>query len=80
MTIRYLKDAVKEGNDFYFHYKGENAGVESAVKDSVVKYEAWYGEEIRQYDDFDDVLNDRFYCGKSILELLAKNIIEINFS
>ena len=79
MTINKLREAVIEcGNDFYFDYNGKKSGVESNVKDSIFTFNAWYGEKSKIYDDFEKMINDKFYSEKSIIDLINDGI-EIRF-
>lgn len=80
MTIEDLKNAIEDGNDVYFTYKGVDAGLESTVIDGVATYDVWYGNDERSYDNLDDALSDPFYDGYSISELLDENATEIRFS
>lgn len=79
MTLDELKNSVEDGNDFYFMYNGVRAGVEATVADSVVNYDIWHGDNEAQFDDFDELVNAPFFDGFSIAELLANDVIEIEF-
>lgn len=79
MTLEELRNAVEDGNDFYFMYNGVRAGVEATVVDSVPTYDVWYGDDEAQYGDFDELVNVPFFGGPSIAELLIDGAIEIEF-
>lgn len=65
MTIGKLKQlVVDEANDFYFSYKNVRAGIENTITNGRIIY---------------DVVNDKFYDGKSIMELLMNRAIVIDF-
>lgn len=55
--------------DLGFEYNGLPSGVTAVVHDSVPEYQAWHGKEIRYYNSVDDVMNDKFYSGKSLYEI-----------
>lgn len=48
--------------------------VEPEVQDSVFTFTMWYGDSFKDYSDFDELLLDGFFDGKSIVDLL--DIIE----
>ena len=79
MTIEKLKNAVDDGNDFYFMYNGVRAGIECTVINSIETYDVWYGDIEKSYGNLDDVLNDPIYGGHTIAELLADDVIEIEY-
>lgn len=56
-------------DDIYFNYNGKKAGVTSEIHDFKPTFQAWYGNEIKYYDNVDDVMCDRFYDGKSLNDL-----------
>lgn len=64
-------------NDVVFDYNGKKSGITSEVKDHVPTFQAWHGEDTREYDNVDEVMNDKFYSGKSINDLL--NDVEFTF-
>lgn len=83
MTIEELRQAVvQEGNDFYFDYKEIHAGVEFTAEDGIFYFSAWYGDKVKDYGpvEFDDVVSDKFYDGKSVAELLIEGAIDIDFA
>lgn len=80
MTLNELKIAVSDGNDFYFMYDGLRVGVECTVNDSRESFELWYGDVSKEYDNIDDVVNDKLFKGKSISDLLSDGAIEIDFA
>ena len=65
-------------NDVYFTYNNKLSGVTSTVKNGVPIFQAWHGEDIKHYTDVSDVMDDKFYSGKSLRELT--HIIPINFA
>jgi len=78
MTIKELRQyVVDETNDFYFDYNGENCGVEQTVKDSYPTYIMWYGDKDKEFHDFNTVVSDKFFDGKSIADLI--DTLEIRF-
>lgn len=57
-------------NDVIFTYNGKQSGVTSEVHNSIPTFQVWHGSETKEYDNVDDVMNDKFYGGKSINDLL----------
>lgn len=80
ITLNDLKNAVENGNDFYFMYNGARAGVECTVEDSKETFNLWYGNLDKIYDKFDDIINDKLFDNKSISDLLDAEAIEIEFA
>ncbi len=72
--IRIISDCC---NDIYFNYNGKPSGITSEVHNSIPKFQAWHGEQVKYYDDIKSVITDPFYSGCSILELLDKVNISI---
>lgn len=79
MTKAKLKQII-EGccNDVLFTYNGKNAGITSEVKNYVPTFQAWYGSNTKSYTSVDDAMADKFYCGRSIDELLGE--VEFTFA
>lgn len=59
-------------NDVLFEYNGKKSGITSEVHDSIPTFQVWHGTEIKEYNSIDDVINDKFYSGKSIADLVGK--------
>lgn len=58
-------------NDVIFEYNGKKSGITSEVHDSIPVFQVWHGSEVKEYDSIDDVMNDKFYSGKSISDLIG---------
>ena len=65
-------------NDMSFVYNGKPAGVTSTVTNYVPTFQVWYGENTKTYGTIDEVMNDKFYDGKSIADL--SEIVEFIFA
>ena len=75
MTLNELKAAILDnGTGICFEFNGTKCGVEPVVQDSVFTFTMWYGDHFKDYSDFDELLLDGFFDGKSIVDLL--DIIE----
>lgn len=59
-------------NDISFSYKGLPSGVTSEVHNYVPTYQVWHGDDVKEYDNVDEVMNDKFYSGKSLNELAGE--------
>ena len=63
-------------NDVVFTYNGKKSGVTAEVSGSVPTFQVWHGSDIKDYDDIDALLSDKFFSGKSINDLAER----INFT
>ena len=79
MSIEKLKNLILSCvNDVYFVFNGKKCGVSSQVDDYVPTYECWYGDKIKEYSNVDDLLNDLFFDGRSITDIIQD--LEISIS
>lgn len=77
MKKDYVKQIIADCcNDIVFSFNDMDSGVTSEVKDYVPSFQAWHGNDIKVYDNIDDVMNDPFYSGKSLNDLTEN--IDIN--
>lgn len=60
-------------NDVVFEYNGIRSGITSEVHNSTPIFQAWHGDKTKEYSNVDDVISDKFYSGKSIMDI-AENI------
>lgn len=78
MTIDELRENVVAcANEVFFEYNGKKCGVEPTVKSGVFTFEAWCGKASKTYFSFTALLNDKFFDGKTIVELLDQ--VEFHF-
>lgn len=78
MKIEDIKQVISGCcNDVVFEYNGLKSGVTSEVYNSVPVFQAWHGENTREYVTLEGLLNDQFFSGKSILELIHE--VEFDF-
>ena len=79
MKKQELKNIIADCcNDVIFTYNGKKSGVTSEVHDSIPTFQVWHGSETKEYSNADDVMNDKFYSGKSLNELSDE--IEFTFA
>lgn len=64
-------------NDIVFSYNNKPSGITSEVVDYIPTFQAWHGEDTREYGSIDDVMNDPFYSGKSLNDLAEKIDIDV---
>ena len=64
-------------NDISFSYRGLLSGVTVEVYSYVSTYQAWHGDDIKEYDNMDKVMNDKFYSGKSLNDLVKEVEIDV---
>ena len=58
-------------NDIVFIYNHKKSGVTSEVHDSIPTFQVWYGEDTKEYFDVETVMEDRFFGGKSLNDLVG---------
>ena len=63
-------------NDVLFTYNGKASGVTATVTNYKPTFQAWHGDDVKEYSNVDDVMKDKFYSGKSINDLIDK----VNFT
>lgn len=63
-------------DDVLFSYNGKASGVTATVSNYKPTFQAWHGDETKEYNNVNDVMNDKFYSGKSINELVG----QVNFT
>ena len=79
MTQQKLKNIIADCcNDVIFTYNSKKSGITAEVHNSIPTFQVWHGSETKEYDNVDDVMNDKFYSGKSINDLV--NDIEFMFA
>ena len=79
MTKAEMKQIIEDCcNDVLFTYNGKNAGITSEVKNYVPTFQAWSGSSTKKYTNVDDVMADKFFGEKSIIELLGE--VEFTFA
>ena len=61
-----------------FNFNNKKCGIDIEVDNSIPKFQSWFGEKIKFYDDINAMLDDDFFDGKS-LSKLVENGIEIDF-
>lgn len=67
MTADKIKTRINEiASHFTFEYKGKNAGVDPFSKDD---FDMWFGDELINVKSIDEVMNDKFFDGKSLTEI-----------
>lgn len=73
MSKKEIEQIISECcNDLVFIYNGKKSGITSEVKSSVPTFQAWHGSKVKEYSNIDNVMNDKFYSGKSITDLAGK--------
>lgn len=75
----FIKCIMEFGNDVTFLYNDKKCGICSVVENSIFSFQAWYGKEIKEYgqNSIETVMQDKFFDGKSINELL--DVVEFWF-
>ena len=63
-----LSDCV---NDIAFEYNGKPCGLTVEVENYIPSFQMWCGESTKEYKDIQEVMNDNFFDGKSLSDLLC---------
>ena len=78
MKLARLRSIILECcNDVVFTFNGLKSGVTSEVEDSVPTFQVWHGNAVKEYSNVDDLLSDKFFSGKNLIEL--SNEVELTF-
>lgn len=71
MSVEKLKQIITSCvNDIVFLLEGKQCGVTSQVKDYSPTYQCWCGDKTQEYDDIDVLLEDRFFDGRNLKDLI----------
>ena len=78
MSISKIRNSmINDGNDIYFIYNDRESGIASTVHNSVFIFHAWYGADTKDFNSFDEMIRDKIFGGKSIIDLV--DIVDIGF-
>lgn len=81
ITIKKAMEIIEEGcNDVIFDFNGLKSGVTSEVEDSIPTYQLWHGDSWKEYDNLNELMEDKFFSGKSLNELIELNLIDVYFA
>ena len=70
MKLNDLRNLLLAGyNDIDFVVNSKQSGVFSNVHNSKLSFQAWCGDQIKEYDNVDSLMIDEFFDGKSLLYL-----------
>lgn len=75
MNMKELND-ILICNAVVFEYQGKKSGIELEYLDhDKAAYIMWFGDKWKEYHDYDTMINDNLFDGKSFLEIVdAVNI------
>lgn len=76
MTKTELKNVIADCcNDVVLTYLGKPSGITSEVNHYIPIFQVWHGKDLmKDYDNIDDVMNDPFYSGKLLNELVDEGV------
>lgn len=69
MKPNVLRDELRNLADISFVYNGKRCGVVNEVHDSIVYYEAWCGNNVKQFKYVDELMKDKMFDGKSLEDI-----------
>lgn len=70
MTAVQIKNRINElCSVVTFDYNGKSCGIDPLSNDN---FDMWYGDKAKTAVSIDDVMNDRFFDGKSLTEIADK--------
>lgn len=79
MTFKSLKNVISECcNDVIFTFNGLQSGVTSRVENSIPTFQSWHGDKTKEYTSVDELMLDKFFGGKSIMDLIGQ--VEFTFA
>lgn len=79
MTLGDLKSIIVDCcNDILFTYNGIKSGITSDVDEYIPTFRAWHGDCTKDYFSVDELLHDKFFSGKSLIELIDR--VEFTFA
>lgn len=71
MTTNSIRNIIKSClYDVVFIHNGKPSGITSTVSNGKPTFQSWFGDDTKEYSKVEDVLKDKFYDGKSLLDLL----------
>lgn len=77
MSIDVLKQTITSCvNDIFFDFNGKKCGITSQVKEYIPTFQCWCGENTKEYADVDILMNDAFFDGKKLKDIISE--IEIS--
>lgn len=65
-----FKELVENANNLYFEYNNKKCGIESEFIVGLPIFEMWCGDKIKKYYDFESLISDPFYDGKTLLDVV----------
>lgn len=73
MKIYKLRKTILEcTSDITFKYCGKLSGITSEVHNGIITFQMWHGDNAKDYDNVDKLLTDKFFNGKSIMDIVDK--------
>ena len=63
-------------NDVSFVHNGLLSGVTVTVQNYIPTWQVWHGNATKEYDNLDELLDDPFYSGKSLNDIIETTEFE----
>lgn len=78
MTFQELVDVIKDClDDVVFNYNNKYCSVTSIVIDSIPIFTLRFGDFTKQFNDAEQLVNDKFFNGKSLKDIFNTIKIEL---
>lgn len=78
MSVQELADILREWvNDVTFTLGDIRCGITATVENCIPTYQAWCGDQIKEYSDVDELMKDEFFLGKSLKELAENTMFDV---
>lgn len=68
----FLYNLTEEYATAEFEYRGKKCGIEPEIKDSITTYTMWYGDKWEDYTNIEALMNDDFFDGESLNDILPE--------
>ena len=79
MMVEQLRRAItEEFSDVFFTHSDKRSGVTSEVHGGIPMFQAWHGEETKEYESADRLMTDPFFSGKSLEDLAGNTVFSFS--
>ena len=80
MTVDRIKQGITvDGSGIYFDYHDKECGIDPNVQNGVWSFDIWFGEVSKQCRTIDETVHQKIFDGKSLVELVEENAVDVWF-